>query len=145
MADVFTVDASVFVSAVQESEASSGTSREFLQRLHETGVPLFEPTLVLTEVAAAIARGTGDRRRSRDLAQSIGRLPRVTLVPLDAVLAEAAAKAAADHFLRGADAVYVAVAERYGTRLVTLDKEQHARSPRTVKAATPAEALKTLP
>jgi predicted nucleic acid-binding protein len=42
-----------------------------------------------------------------------------TLVPLDEALAERAATLAASARLRGADAVYGAVAYEYGTTLVT--------------------------
>lgn len=51
---------------------------------------------------------------------------------------------AADHRLRGADAVYVAVARRFGTVLVTLDAEQRTRSDARVTALTPAEAFAQL-
>lgn len=46
-----------------------------------------------------------------------------------------------DRALRGADAVYVAVARRAGCTLVTLDREQRERAAPVVRTLTPAEAL----
>lgn len=61
-------------------------------------------------------------------ARQILRLPSLRLAILDAELAERAAGLAADRALRGADAVYVAVAARLGLPLVTLDPEQRRRA-----------------
>ena len=43
--------------------------------------------------------------------------------------------------LRGADAVYAAVARQYGTTLITLKRQQLERLPPTVKTARSAEVL----
>lgn len=56
-----------------------------------------------------------------------------------------AAEIAGDYALRGADAIYVAVAQRHGTTLVSLDREQRERAAPVVATATPAEALASLP
>ncbi len=42
------------------------------------------------------------------------------------------------------DAIYVAVAQRYGCTLVTLDGEARTRAARLVPALTPTEALDLL-
>jgi predicted nucleic acid-binding protein len=48
---------------------------------------------------------------------------------------------AAAHRLRGADAVYLAVARRYGTTLVSRDDEQRTRGAAVASCKTPEEAL----
>jgi predicted nucleic acid-binding protein len=63
----------------------------------------------------------------------------VVLVPLDSTLAEVAAEIAGQHRLRGSDAVYAAVALRFGALLVTLDREQRERVAGFVDAQYPAE------
>ena len=68
-------------------------------------------------------------------------LPHVTLVSLTAAVARLAADLAATHRLRGADAIYVAVARRYGTTIVSRDDEQRARGAAVVACQTPEEAL----
>jgi predicted nucleic acid-binding protein len=60
-------------------------------------------------------------------------------------LAQLSAEIAADYALRGADAVYVAVARRYNCTLVSLDREQRERAAALVQTRTPADALAELP
>jgi predicted nucleic acid-binding protein len=45
------------------------------------------------------------------------------------------------HRLRGADAVYAAIARRYATTLVTRDEQQRQRASDVVPCLTPQEAL----
>jgi predicted nucleic acid-binding protein len=62
-------------------------------------------------------------------------------VSLDETLAQQAADVAAQHRLRGSDAVYAAVALRFGSTLVTLDREQRERVADVVTSRLPAETL----
>jgi predicted nucleic acid-binding protein len=48
---------------------------------------------------------------------------------------------AADHQIRGSDAVYVALAQQKRATLITLDRQQQERVPPTITARTPAEEL----
>ena len=50
-----------------------------------------------------------------------------------------AAELAALHKLRGADSVYVAVAQEFGATLITWDAEMLARAPSIVTVQTPAD------
>jgi len=59
-------------------------------------------------------------------------------------LALQAAGAAARYKLCGSDAVYAAVALRFGSTLVTLDREQQERMGAALTACTPLEALAQL-
>jgi predicted nucleic acid-binding protein len=52
-----------------------------------------------------------------------------------------AADVAAQYRLRGSDAVYATVALRFGSTLVTLDREQRVRFAEALTARYPAEAL----
>ena len=103
--------------------------------------PLVEPTLLLVELAAAIARGVRGAAAAERIVQQVRELPYLTLVPLDEVVARQAASLAAKLRLRGADAVYAAVAERFGATLVTVDAEQLARCRGGIDAVSPREAL----
>ena len=62
-------------------------------------------------------------------------------VAQDDVLAEQAVGVAAGHRLRGSDAVYTAVAMRFGSTLVTLDREQGKRVAEAVVCRSPAQVL----
>jgi predicted nucleic acid-binding protein len=57
------------------------------------------------------------------------------------MLARQAADIAAQHRLRGSDAVYAAVAQRFGSTMITLDREQHDRVSDAIRALYPGEAL----
>lgn len=63
------------------------------------------------------------------------------LVSLTNRRARRAAELAAIYRLRGADAVYLAVAEEFGTTLVTWDGEMHTRGANVVTTMTPTEWL----
>jgi predicted nucleic acid-binding protein len=144
MAGPYAVDASVFLNAFNPNEAGQAESNRFLHLLQTQAVPTIAPTLLLPEVAAAISRGRQDAHLARAFANTLSRLPHLVLVPLDTVLAQQAVEVAAQHRLRGSDAVYAAAALRFGSPLVTLDREQRDRLGKVLTTSTPAEALKTL-
>jgi predicted nucleic acid-binding protein len=138
---MYTIDASVHMSALNPAEADSATSQAFLTLVRQHRIPLFCPTLLLVEVAAAVARAFDDADRAVALAHALRGLPNQTLVLLDEDLADRAVALAATARLRGADAIYAAVAQQYGTTLITLDRQQLDRLPPLVSTALPADVL----
>ena len=141
MASIYTVDASVFLNAFNPYEAGHAESRRFLEYLQAKAIPIIAPTLLIPEIAAAISRGSGNGTLAREFASRLESLPHLMLIPLDMVLAHQAVDVAAAHRLRGSDAVYVAVALRFGSALATLDREQHDRAAGALAIYYPAEAL----
>jgi predicted nucleic acid-binding protein len=139
-----TIDASVFVSAFSPAETAHGDSKAFMTRVRDTSAPVIVPTLVLPEVAAAIARGKGKPKLGISFALELANFPNLVLIDLDEGLATLAVETAAHHRLRGSDAVYAAVALRFGSLLVTLDKEQGERLKDVVTVHSPTGALKNL-
>jgi len=137
----YTVDASVFVNAFNPHEAGHAVSLQILTTIQERGDPVIVPTLLLVEVAAAVARASDDSAGAIQYAIATAALPHLTLITLTPAMARHAAELAADHRLRGADAVYLAVARRYGTTLVSRDDEQRARGAGVAPCQTPEEAL----
>lgn len=131
------IDASVFVSSARPSEASHHASSVFLHVVQAESLPLCAPLLVLPEAAAAITRNTGRAEQGYQLVQSIRSLIHLQLVPLEEQLAQRAAEIASHHRLRGADAVYVAVAEARQATLVTWGQEMLHRAAALVPARTP--------
>ncbi len=120
---MLTVDANVFISAASATEAQHQISQTFFGRASMLSVALYCPTLLLPEVAAGIARPTGRSGFATRTVSGILRLPDLILVELDGNRAEQVTDAAITCRLRGADAVYVAVAQEYGTTLITWDAE----------------------
>ena len=141
MASTYTVDASVFLNAFNPYEDGHEESHRLMARLQEEATPIIVPTLLLPEVAAAVGRGRQDDELAREFAATLSRLPHLLLVPLDKTLAQQAADIAALYGLRGSDAVYAAVALRFGSTLVTLDREQRERVADALTTCYPAEML----
>jgi predicted nucleic acid-binding protein len=135
------VDASVFVNAFNPHEEGRAESLEILAAIQQTGDPVIVPTLLLPEIVSAVARASEDSVGALQYANATAALPHLTLTSLTPTTARQAAELAATHRLRGADAVYVAVARRYGTTLVSRDEEQRSRGSAVVTCQTPEEAL----
>jgi predicted nucleic acid-binding protein len=131
-AEPITIDASVFVNAFSPSELGSDKSLAFIRQAEDEAVPVIVPALLLPEIAAAISRKQGDAKLAMMLVEQISELQNITLIDLDESLARLAAQTASTHKLRGSDAVYAAVALRFGTTLVTLDREQLQRFEKAV-------------
>ncbi len=127
MAQRYTVDASVFLNAFNPYETGHAASARFLALAQAQALPLIVPALLLPELAATVSRGRQDAALARRFAATIAQLPHLVLTPVDLPLARQAAEAAALYRLRGSDAVYAAVALRFGCTLVSLDKEQLER------------------
>jgi predicted nucleic acid-binding protein len=141
VASVYTIDASVFLNAFNPYEAGHEESHRLLTQFQEQATPIIAPALLLPEVAAAVSRGREDENLAREFAIALSRLPHLVLVPLDMALAQQATDLAARYRLRGNDAVYAAVALRFGSTLVTLDREQRERVTEVLTARYPAEVL----
>ena len=139
----YTIDASVFVNAFNPHEEGHGASLQFLAAAQEHGDPIIVPALLVPEIASAVARASDDTVGALDFANATAALPHLTLVTVTAAMARQAAELAAKHRLRGADAVYLAVARRYGTVLVSRDDEQRRRGTSIARCLTPAEALRS--
>jgi len=122
------VDASVVVSRLVPHDVHhEATRRWLLHHVANEGL-LIAPTLLLAEVAGAVARRTGKARLARRAVAAVLRLPGLRLVPLDDALAAAAADLAGQLRVRGADAVYIAAAAALCVPLATWDLEQRERA-----------------
>jgi len=137
----YTIDASVFVNAFNPYEVGHRASLELLAAIQERGDLVIVPALLVPEVASALARASDDSIGALRYANATAGLPHLTLVSLTPTLARHAAELAATHRLRGADAVYLAVARRYATTLVSRDAEQRTRGSAVATCQTPEEAL----
>jgi predicted nucleic acid-binding protein len=139
---LITIDASVLVAAGAPDDPAGADAAGFLASAFAADLPTHLPTLTLVEVAAAIARRTGDADLALHAGQALLGLPGLVLHALD-IDASADASALASRLqLRGADAIYAATALRYAATLVTLDDELLTRSRPVVDAVSPTEWLK---
>ena len=108
-------------------------------------MPLYCPAILLPEVAAGIARPTGRVAFATRTVSGISRLPDLVLVEIDQSRAEKAADIAILCRLRGADAVYAAVAQEYGATLITWDQELLTRGAAAAAVMTPTDWLTANP
>lgn len=142
---MLTLDANVFVSASAPAEAQHAVSVTFIGRVAAQSVDVHCPSLVLPEIAAAIIRPTSNAALAAQTVSGIGLLPSITLVTLTEQRARQAAQIAISCRLRGADAIYVALAQEFGTTLITWDAEMLARGSQAVAVMTPSDWLAANP
>lgn len=142
---MLTIGADVFVSARVLTEIHHSDSDGFLNRAVQKAIDIFCPTLVVPEVTSALARSSGDTRLARAAVSQIGSFPYLSLIELTEGRALLAAAVAVTQRLRGADAVYVAVAQEYGTTLITWDVELLTRGALSVPTMTPSDWLAANP
>lgn len=132
-----TIDASVFVSAFTPTEPAHQASKSFMLNVREQSVPIIIPILILPEISAALSRGQGKPELGKAFVQELRSFPNTTFIDVDETVADLAVDIAADNRLRGSDAVYAAVALRFGTELITLDREQLERLSKVLLVRAP--------
>jgi len=134
------IDASVYIAVVNRSDHHHAAARAWHHGTAQGGEPLFAPWILVAEVSAALSRGLGDAAFAHQTVHQIADDGMVQLIPVDAALAVRAAAIAADHRIRGCDAVYVALAAELGETLVTFDRQQSARAAAAVPVHRPGGA-----
>jgi len=133
------IDASVYIALIHAHEPDHVRSWTWFEHATKSEESIRAPVILLAEVAAALSRGVGDRALARQVVQQLARSRTVELVPVGLTLAERAANIAADHHIRGCDAVYVALAEQLDDYLVTLDEQQLERGAAATVTRRPGE------
>jgi predicted nucleic acid-binding protein len=141
---MFVIDASVYVSRLQQQETHHAESARFLETVMTRGLDVLCPEILLPEVAAAVARGLDDAGLAQRAAAHLRTLPGHRFFAVDRILGGLATQLASNHRLRGCDAVYVALARQEGARLITWDKQQLERAAAVVETLTPDKALSVL-
>ena len=131
------IDASVYIALVNTREEHHASSWAWFEQAKRSQQPIVAPVILLAEVAAALTRGIGDRTLAHRVVEQLKRSEAIELVPVTLGLAEQAATIAADHGIRGCDAVYVALAHQLADVLVTLDRQQLERAAAVVTAREP--------
>jgi len=132
-------DASLIVSSFLEKEKFHKEAKLVLDHAISAGETIILPEIVLPEVASAIARGTGISVHAIDFCKELRKIPNFIFVPIDELLSEIAVEIASKYFLRGTDAIYVALAYRYNAELITLDKEQMVKASKIIKVIMPTD------
>ncbi len=131
------VDTSVWVSVFWTRDEHHTLSRDWVERQTAASEVILLPNLFRAELAGSIRRRTGSHPLALRAVNQALALPGVRSVPLTEELGELAGEVAAALSLRGADAVYTALALQERATLITWDQEQRERSQSRVATGTP--------
>ncbi len=121
------VDASVWIAAVDHRDAAQASSEACLAAIARQHIRIAVPTIARIEVACALTRRFRSAEEARALANAFFDARFVHEEAIDAALASRALLLGTSARLRGADALYAAIAEREAASLITLDRELLAR------------------
>ena len=131
------IDASVYVALINAYEKDHTRCWVWFERAKANQQPIVAPSILLAEVAAALSRGVGDLELAHRVVEQLKRSRVIELLSVTMTLADRAATIAADHQIRGCDAVYIALADELDKHLVTLDRQQLERGAAMVNAHEP--------
>lgn len=131
------IDASVYVTMLDINDPKQADCKAWFTATAIADEPIIAPSLILSEVAAAISRGRNDAQLAKTVARTLETSAIVRLVAVTPHLAQRAAMIAADQRVRGADAIYLALAQQLDDVLVTLDQQQLLRGATVVKTRQP--------
>ncbi len=121
------VDASVWITAVDSGDQAHASAADCLSAIGRRQLQIVVPSLARIEVACALSRRFGDADASRALTATLFDASFVFEEVVDATLASRAVAVGTTARLRGADALYAAIAERETAPLITLDRELLSR------------------
>jgi predicted nucleic acid-binding protein len=131
------IDASVYVALVNTHEEHHSRSWLWFKKAQENAESIIAPTILLSEVAAALSRGLDDSVLAIRVITHLKRSGLVELIPVTISLAERGATIAANHQIRGCDAIYVSTAEQFHESLITLDQQQLDRASSVIQTLEP--------
>ncbi|HTQ99552.1 MAG TPA: PIN domain-containing protein [Candidatus Acidoferrum sp.] len=122
------IDASVWVAAFLPYEPNHKAAQRCIAELSTSSEPTELPTLALVETCGAIARRTNSADAAQQIRQFLVSQHWISFFAVDSGLVSVASDIAINHKLRGADAIYVALAKMRSQPLISLDAEIIQRS-----------------
>lgn len=134
---MFCIDASVIISAALERERYSERSKAFLDRVRREQFKVFLPEITISEVASGLMRATGQAQFVLEFVHSLRNIPNFTFVPVDSRIIDLAVEMIVKTGLRGADAIYVALAFEYHLTLITLDHDHLLKAGKVIQVQLP--------
>jgi predicted nucleic acid-binding protein len=133
------VDASVMTAVYVPKDVQHTASRDWLRWYILAGGQIVAPCLMAVEVAASVARRTQPQCGHAAL-RGLQQLSALRFVTVNRALHLRAATLGADLGVKGADSLYVAVAERLGVPLVSWDAEHNTRATAAITVYRPDAA-----
>ena len=133
------IDASVWVSAADATDALSEVSRTILAGVVARELPVALPVIAELEIACALARRLRDAEQGRSLAERMLRSPLITTHALNRARLREAMRLGTGSCLRSGDALYAAPAEELRGEVISWERELVERA----RALTPREWIDT--
>lgn len=134
---MLTLDANVWIAAYDPRDRFHSESAAFLQVVSRRGLHLYGPSILLVEIACALARRAQDATVGEAAVARLRQHPNLVLHPANEQVLASAAALGSRHLLRGVDAVYAATAALLDAPLVSWDQELVRRA----GAITPSDWL----
>ncbi len=134
------IDASVWVSFLVQQDVNHAATQPWLTQILIQKTSIVTPLLLLAEIGGAMARRTGNSEIGEKAINQLLSIPTLRLVNIDHALGIQASRIAAAYRLRGADVIYVAVANQFNIPLVSWDKEHIKRVSDLITVYTPTKA-----
>lgn len=134
---VVVTDASVWVARFIAQEPHHQACVTWLSNFAKSGGEIVAPVLLLSEVCGALSRRTAQPHLARAVYDAMTQSPEITFVEINHELAQRAAQLTINLQLRGADATYVALADKLGAALISLDAEHHQRAGKPIQTLQP--------
>lgn len=132
-----TIDASVWIAAADVTDRFHQPSRDLLRKVIAEGIAVIQPAFARTEVACALARRLRDGAQGQLLTHSLMNRMVTSEVAIDSAFLTVTETIGTSQFLRGADALYAAVAQQSQSVLISWDNEHLQRA----SGFTPTEWL----
>jgi predicted nucleic acid-binding protein len=132
------IDASIWVSYLVRQDVHHDVSQSWLTNVLNKQIPIVSPIILLSEIGGAVSRRLGEADLGNKAISQLLTVPTLRLVAVDHSLGIQASRIAANYQLRGADALYVTVAQQLNIPLVSWDNEHLTRTSGLITTYTPA-------
>jgi predicted nucleic acid-binding protein len=135
------VDASAWISHLVWEDDHHQDTQAWLRSRPLTPGRFAAPSLLLVEIAGALARRSGRPNSALRLVARLSATSALRLYPFDEARRDEYVQLAATLRMRAPDVLYVALALELGVPLVSWDRQQRERAVTVVEVVTPTEAL----
>lgn len=134
---MYCIDASVIVNSQLEREPHHNQSKAFLIMVEEKNLRVFLPEIVIPEITSGILRATMDEDFAFQFVNNLRSISNFLFVPVDSKLANLASWIICKTGLKGADAIYIALAFNYNLELISLDNDQLEKGKKLIRVQRP--------
>jgi predicted nucleic acid-binding protein len=138
---VIVLDTSVWLGAILPEDVHFAETQLWIHHIQLTRTRFAVPAHFPAEVSGVLARIGIDDRFVEEVIKQIDSIERFEIYPISAGHGLLAAEIAWKARVRGADAIYIALAHQLDVPLVSWDRQQRERGQMFCRTMTPVEAM----